>query len=149
MKHLKLFESFEDEAMAEKTWKIDPYDLRDIVQACLMDCEMFSSSFDIVLGMNSIVKVKRHNGEYYDHEEFDPIFDILPERLFRREGIIKGGGTPCIDMYFSGLDEDDDEKIISLKDSIAERLSDYGLSFDVIGPDFVQSDGACIVIKIK
>ena len=161
MRYLKMFESVQDEKLAEETWGIDPFELRDIVQMCIEDCGIFCDEFEISLGISSILQFDRWDGSKYDSERFSSIFRIFPDRIaftvgFRDrapspkdvfDNLLKNGKYLKICVSVIGIDEDDDEKIINLKEAIDERLEDFGAGYDSEDISYFGNDGVEIVLR--
>jgi len=165
MRYLKMFESVQDEKLVEETWGIDPFELRDIVQMCIEDCGIFCE-FEIHLGISSILQFDRWDGSKYDSEQFSSLFKVLPDRIERVnkyrlsrppssrgnfpdnfEEVLKEGKYLKICVSVIGIDEDDDERIINLKEAIDERLDAFGAGYDWDDISYFGNDAVEIVLR--
>lgn len=156
MKYIKLFESIHDERLAEETWGIDPFELRDIVQMCIEDCGVFCE-FEIYLGISSILQFDRWGGGKYDSEQFSSLFKVFPDRIERDNGMRAFSSKDCVDEALKDgkylkicvflIGEEAAIKVVDIRNSINERLSAFGAGYSGEFIEWIGNDSVEIVFE--
>jgi hypothetical protein len=155
MKHLKIFENFNNDNEVEAIWGIDPYELFDLCLSTMDTVSLYAKlrlDFGIVIYKtqtrwkapsweqtlwNSIYTLNSDNLKKYDDVDVDSLLNSKNSKAFE------------IILSNLGATEEDDKKVKDFNKLIADRLESYGIDFVITDSDYSSTDTSFLTIYLN
>jgi hypothetical protein len=155
MKHLKLFENFDNESEVEKIWGIDPYELLDLCLSCI-DELFLNASVRLDFGLVTYKTQTRWKAPSWEQANWNSIYTLKSGNLTKYvdvdvDSLLNSKNSKAFEivLYNLGATDEDDKKVEDFNKLIADRLKSYGVDFVITDSDYSSTDTSFLTIYLN
>lgn len=155
MKHLKLFENFDNESEIEKIWGIDPYELLYLCLSCI-DEVFLNASVRLDFGLVTYKTMDRWKAPSWEQTVWNSIYTLESSNLTKYDDVdldslLNSKNSKAFEITLSnlGTTDEEDEKVKYFVDAISNRLKSYGVDFIITDSDYSSIDKWSLTIYLN
>jgi hypothetical protein len=155
MKHLKLFENFDNESEIEKIWGIDPDDLLYLCLSCI-DEVFLNASVRLDFGLVTYKTMDRWKAPSWEQTVWNSIYTLESNNLTKYDDVdldslLNSKNSKAFEITLSnlGTTDEEDEKVKDFVDAISNRLKSYGVDFIITDSDYSSIDKWSLTIYLN
>jgi hypothetical protein len=155
MKHLKLFENFDNESEIEKIWGIDPYELFYLCLSCI-DEIFLNASVRLDFGLVTYKKLDRWKAPSWEQTVWNSIYTLESSKLTKYDDVdldslLNSKNSKAFEITLSnlGTTDEEDKKVKDFVDAISNRLKSYGVDFIITDSYYSSTDKWSLTIYLN
>ena len=155
MKHLKLFENFDNESEIEKIWGIDPYELFYICLSCI-DEVFLNASVRLEFGLTTYKTTERWKAPSWEQANWNSIYkldsgDLTKYNDVDLDSLLNSKNSKAFEIFLYNLKntDEEDKKVKDFNKLIVDRLESYGVDFIITDSDYSATDTAFLTIYLN
>lgn len=154
MKHLKIFENFNNDNEVEAIWGVDPYELFDL---CLstMDTVSLYAKLRLDFGLITYKTQTRWNAPSWEQANWNSIYalsdDLTKYDNIDLDNLLNSKNIKAFEIILSDLGNthEEDKKVEDFENLISDRLKSYGMDFKIVDSDYSSTDIKYITIYLN
>ena len=155
MKHLKLFENFDNESEIEKIWGIDPYELLYHCLSCI-DEVFLNASVRLDFGLVTYKKMDRWKAPSWEQTFWNSIYTLESSNLTKYDDVdidslLNSKNSKAFEIILSNLEttDEEDKKVKDFNKLISDRLKSFDVDFIITDSDYSSPDTSFLTIYLN